>query len=139
MNYPQNSRDSFIARKVFEKSTENNRPLKIFFTALILFIGLFLTAIAIVDYQSKARTRALQTETERLNKEIPRKPKEVEIGIGLQDFRLICATEDDYQRLESATGTTIVLRYKFTLERQIKNCDGTFTFVNYKLESIYRD
>lgn len=59
---------------------------------------------------------------------------EPEIGMDYLDFRQLCGSSAEHDSLETSRGT--VIRDRYNTDKN--NCFGTFTFVNYSLESIYR-
>ena len=61
------------------------------------------------------------------------------IGMNIWEVEDLCGRANDTSTLESARGTIMTLRYKFSEKRKANDCFGTLTFIDYKLDSIYRD
>ena len=61
------------------------------------------------------------------------------IGMSIWEVEDLCGQANDTSTLESARGTIMTLKYEFSEKRKANDCFGTLTFIDYELDSIYRD
>lgn len=79
-----------------------------------------------------------QVESEKIQKN-KFETAQLKIGMTYWDVEAMCGEPSDTSNLESARATITTARYEFSEKRKANDCFGTLTFIDYKLDSIYRD
>lgn len=103
-------------------------------SALSLFALLLVTAyFAKQNEDRKFEERVKRVDA--LEQKIYYKP---EIGMLYTKFVGLCDSADEHRSLKSSRADITVVTYKYNGARAIKDCYGTFTFVDYQLDSISR-